>query len=394
MKTILVCIILSIAALLFGKRQQTRIAELEQRVATVDAPVRMESRRPVETETTDYRSKYRHRDATLTAPEVFETILSLVQSRGVTNGPGVVMHNREAFQAMLKLDLAGQKELIRLIATSDDPRLGEGRDLSKVEQINVCLCAMADRHPETALEYLRNSNDLIGKFFRNWGGPDAMIHYAIRRLCERDPMRGLNELVAEAGRDGEPAGASQTAKILAGVAEYEPEMALETIPRLPDELRPESLRSVLSKAVTDDERTRYFQIIRNGLRGDRKSLEMAFRTLLHSYRNVRDQAEPRSWKDRAKWLEGLNLTDDEKMAYAPCEYGDDIADSQDVARWLADFMPPSKERDFLLWMKTQGFWMATDSEAAKAFLRKHAIDEEEMKRLADEGFLRPNFRPN
>lgn len=391
MKTILVCIILCIAALLFGKRQQSRIADLEQRSATVDPPVRMESRRPVETETTDYRSKYRHRDATMTAPEVFETILSLVQSRGVTNGPGVVMHNREAFQAMLKLDLAGQKELIRLIATSDDPRLGDSRNtLSKVEQINVCLCAMADRNPETALEYLRNSDALIGKFFRNWGGPDAMIHYAIRRLCERDLAAGLNELVAEARKDGEPIGAYQTAKILAGVAEHQPEMALETIPQLPDELRLEALKSVLTKADTDDERTRYFQIIRNGLRGDRKSLEVAFRTLLHSYRNVRNQAEPRSWKDRAKWLEGLNLTDDEKMAYAPCEYGDDVAESPDVARWVADFMPPSKERDFLIWMKTQGFWMAADAQAAKAFLRKHAIDEEEMQRLAGEGFFRPN----
>lgn len=391
MKTAFACIILCIAALLFGKHQQSRIADLKQRIATVDAPVRMESRRIAETETSGYRSKYRHRETTMSAPEVFETILSLVQSRGVTNGPGVVMHNREAFQAMLKLNLAGQKELIRLIATSDDPRLGEGRDaLRKVEQINVCICAMADRHPETALEYLRNSDDLIGKFFRNWGGTDAMIHYAIRRLCERDPMQGLNELVAEARRDGEPMCASQTAKILAGVAEHEPELALETIPLLPDELRPEALRSVLSKAVTDDERTRYFQTVRNGLRGDRESLEMAFRTLLHSNRNVRDQAEPRSWKDRAKWLEGLNLTDDEKMAYAPCEYGDNVADSPDVARWVADFMPPSKERDFLLWMKTQGFWMATDSEAAKAFLHQHFINAEEMQQLADEGFLRPN----
>jgi hypothetical protein len=249
---------------------------------------------------------------------------------------------------------------------------------------------MADRHPETALEFLRNSDERIGKFFRQWGGPDAMIHYTIRRLCERDPVRGLNELVAEAARDDEPIGAQQTAKILAEVAEYEPDMALETIPQLPNELRPEALRSLLAKAETGDERTRYFQIIRNGIQGDRKSLEVAFRTLLHSNRNVRDQAERRSWNDRAKWLESLHLTDEEKFAYAPCEYGDDITDSPEVARWLADFMPPSKERDFLLWMKTQGFWMATDAQAAKAFLRQHSINPEEMQHLADEGFLRPN----
>ncbi len=137
MKTALVCLCLCIAALIFGKRQNFRIADLEQRISATNVPFRME--RPGSNKAvTDYRGKYRQREATLSAPEVFETVLSLVQIRSVSNGPQVVMENREAFQAMLKLDLAGQKELIRLIATSDDPRLVNGRDtLSKIEQINV-----------------------------------------------------------------------------------------------------------------------------------------------------------------------------------------------------------------------------------------------------------------
>jgi hypothetical protein len=59
-------------------------------------------------------------------------------------------------------------------------------------------------------------------------------------------------------------------------------------------------------------------------------------------------------------------------------------------QWLADYLPPSKERSFILWLNVrQGIWGAMDPQAAEAFLRKNSIDEEEMKRLAGEGFLKP-----
>jgi hypothetical protein len=387
MKTSLACIILCIAALIFGKRQSSRIVELEQRIATTEVPFRLERPSPDDAGA-DYRSKYRQREASLSAAEVFETVLSLVQIRSVSGGPQVVMENREAFQAMLKLDLAGQKELIRLIATSDDPRLVNGRDtLQKCEQINVCLCAMADRHPKVALEYLRNCDERIGKFYRNRMEPDAMISYAIRRLCEHDPAAGLNELVTQADMSDSESGFHAT-DILAKVAESEPELALETIARLPVGSRVEPLRRILEKTDSDEECTRRFQSLRNGLRDDPGAMETAFSTL---FRNV--SKRNMSWRKSADWIEALNLSDVEKIRVANGLRGlgeGGVDGHPEPTQWLADYLPPSKERSFILWLNVrQGIWGAMDPQAAEEFLRKNSIDEEEMKRLASEGFLKP-----
>jgi hypothetical protein len=389
MKTALACLFLCIAALIFGKRQSSRIADLEQRIAAAMVPVRMELRRSADDGNADHRGKYRQREATLSAPEVFETVLSLVQIRSVSNGPQVVMENREAFQAMLKLDLAGQKELIRLIATSDDPRLdNHGRDtLQKCEQINVCLCAMADRHPETALEHLRNCDERIGKFYQNRMGPDAMISYAIRRLCEHDPAEGLKELATQAGIS-DPKGSFRATDILISVAETEPELALETIPRLPVASRVDPLRIILSKTDSDEQCTRQFQSLRNVLRDDPAAMETAFSTLLGnvSQRN-------KSWRKSADWIEALNLSNEEKLRVAKGLRGlgeGGVNGHPEPTQWLAEYLPPSRERSFILWFNIRhGIWGAMDPQAAEAFLRKNSIDEAEMKRLADENFLTP-----
>lgn len=387
MKTALVCLCLCIAALSFGKRQNSRIADLEQHIATTEVPSRMERPGPHDAEA-DYRGKYRQREATLSAQEVFETVLSLVQIRSVSNGPQVVMENREAFQAMLKLDLAGQKELIRLIATSDDPRLVNDRDtLQKCEQINVCLCAMADRHPKVALEYLRNCDERIGKFYQNWMEPDAMISYTIRRLCEHDPVAGLNELVTQSGMSDTKGGFHAT-DILVKVAESEPELGLETIARLPVGSRVEPLRRILETTDSDEEGTRRFQSLRAGLRDDPSAMETAFSTL---FRNVSKRNN--SWRKSADWIEALSLSDEEKLRVVQGLRGlgeRGVDGHPEPTQWLADYLPPSKERSFILWLNVrQGIWGAMAPQAAEEFLRKNSIDEEEMKRLASEGFLNP-----
>lgn len=389
MKTALACIFLCIAALVLGRHQSSLIADLEQRIAAAKVPVRMELRRSADDGNADYRGKYRQREATLTAPEVFETVLSLVQTRSISGGPDVVMANREAFQAMLKLDLAGQKELIRLIATSNDPRLdNHGRDtLQKCEQINVCLCAMADRHPETALEYLRNCDERIGKFYQQRLGTGSMISYAIRRLCEHDPAAGLNELVAQAGKSDSESGFFAT-DILVSVAESKPELALETIPRLPVASRVDPLRIILSKTDSDEECTRQFQSLRNGLRDDPAAMETAFSTLLG---NVLQRNK--SWRKSANWIEALNLSNEERLRVAKGLRGlgeGGVDGHPEPTQWLAEYLPPSRERSFILWFNIRhGIWGAMDPPAAEAFLRKNSIDEAEMKRLADENFLTP-----
>lgn len=389
MKTAFACLCLCIAALIFGKRQSSRIADLEQCIATSEVPVRMELRRNADDENADYRGRYRQRKATLSAPEVFEIILPLVKNQGASSGPDVVMANREIFQAMLKLDLAGQKELIRLIITSNDPRLGNHRDtLRKCEQISVCLCAMADRHPEVALEYLRNCDEMIGKFYQDLMGTDGMISYAIRRLCEYDPTAGLNGLVAVAGKGDSESGFPAT-DILVKVAESEPELALETISRLPVASRIEPLRRILEETDSNEECTRRFQSLRNSLRDDPAAMEAAFSTLLGnvSKRNM-------SWRKSADWIEALNLSNEERIHVARGLGGlgeGGVDGHPEPTQWLAGYLPPSKERSFILWRNVRhGIWRHMDPQAAEGFLRKNSIDEEEMKRMADEKFLYPH----
>jgi hypothetical protein len=389
MKTSLVCLILCIAALIFGKRQQSRIAELEQRIAATEIPFRSVRPSP-DNAAADYRSKYRQREASLSAPEVFETVLSLVdRKRSVSSGPRVVMENREAFQAMLKLDLAGQKELIRLIATSNDPRLGSGRHtLHKCEQINVCLCAMADKHPEVALEYLRNCDEKIGEFYRESMGPESMIEYAIRRISENDPVAGLDQLVLEVNKPKESGMEHSMTVTLISIAEREPDLVLQTIGRLPEAMQTDPLRRILEKTDSDEECSRRFQNLRSSLKDDPGAMETAFATLL---RNVSKRNH--SWRKSAAWFEGLNLSNEEKLLASKGLRGlgeRGVDGHPEPTQWLADYLPPSKERSFILWQNVRhGIWRHMDPQAAEAFLRKNSIDEEEMKRLESEGFLRP-----
>ncbi len=246
---------------------------------------------------------------------------------------------------------------------------------------------MADRHPEVALDYLRNCGERIGKFYQNWDISGPMISYTIRRLCEQDPAAGLNELVTQAGKSDSESGFHAT-DILAKVAESESELALETIPRLPVGSRVEPLRRILEKTDSDEECTRRFQNLRNGLRADPAALETAFSTLLGNV-SKRNQ----SWRKTAAWIESLNLSNEEKLRAAKGLRGlgeRGVDGHPEPTQWLADYLPPSKERSFILWFNVRhGMWGAMDPQAAEAFLRKNSIDEEEMKRLESEGFLRP-----
>lgn len=398
MKTILTCLFLCIAALWFGKRQQGRIEALERRLIPLERPHRMGDRADRDAGADGYRTKSRERAGVPTAAEVYETVLSLLEGpRSVSGGPEVVMANRKAFQAILRLDLAGQEELIRLIAHSNDPKLNRDRALYKCEQINVCLCAMADRHPEAVLAYLRDCDGRIGKFYQNWIDPNGMIRYAIRRMCEWNPAAGLDALVEMAADPKRPDGSRQggydATEILTAVAEHDPDLALTTIPRLPEACRIEPLRRLLQKADSDEECARRFQLLRHGLRDDSAAMTTAVGTLLNDVikRNM-------SWRKTTAWMEGLQLTDQEKLHTAAVfrwglggDAGEDL--SFGAVKWLAGYLPPSKERDFILWTNaSQGLWMAMDPAGVKAFLEQQSIDGEEMERLEREGFMKPYWQ--
>jgi hypothetical protein len=214
-----------------------------------------------------------------------------------------------------------------------------------------------------------------------------MISYAIRRLCEHDPSAGLKELAMQSSTS-DPDGNFQATDILVSVAVSEPELALETIPRLPVGSRVDPLRIILEKTDSDEECTRRFQSLRSGLRDDPAALDTAFSTLL---RNV--SGGNKSWRKSASWIESLNLSDEEKLRVAKGLrwLGDDgLNGSPEPTQWIAEFLPPSKERSFILWLSVRrGVWGAMDQPAAEAFLRENSIDEAEMARLESEGFLRP-----
>jgi hypothetical protein len=75
----------------------------------------------------------------------------------------------------------GQKELISLLAPFADPWFTD--DLYKCDLINICLCAMADGHPEAALEILNHAADWNSRFFN---------HLRNKLLTDRGKMMRLN----------------------------------------------------------------------------------------------------------------------------------------------------------------------------------------------------------
>jgi hypothetical protein len=214
-----------------------------------------------------------------------------------------------------------------------------------------------------------------------------MISYAIRRLCEQDPATGLHELVTQAGKSDSES-AFNASEILTSVAESEPELAIETIPQLPVGSRADPLRRILEQTDSDEECTRRFQTLRNSLRDDPAALETAFSTL---FRNVSKRSN--SWRKTADWIESLNLSNEEKLRVAKGLRGlgeRGVDGHPEPTQWLAEYLPPSTERSYILWQNVRhGIWRHMDPQAAEAFLRKNSIDEEEMKRLEREGFLRP-----
>lgn len=286
---------------------------------------------------------------------------------------------------MVQLDLAGQEELIRLIARSDDLKF-KGDSLYKCEQINVCICAMADRHPEAALDFLLNCDERIGKFYAGRMESESMVQYVILRLCDRNPQAGLDALVENASRPSEFSASSSTAQLLVQVATHEPELVLDTICRLPEDQRPESLRAVLFQAETTETCTRMFQTLRSQLSSDSESMKTTLTSLGQNIVN-----REKSWDAMVGWMQQLNLSDSEKLTSAAAlnsGMNDSSLHGQELADKVMGFLPPSKERDYLVWRSVTVFSSTYDPPVRSAFLKAQGIDDAEMLKLDRNGFLR------
>lgn len=386
MKTFLACAAIVTLALLAGLRQQRHLSALERKITALPprATVTAAADRGQDS-VNALPGKSRTRPVPIRAAEVYQTIIAELDTRGrgVNGGSACIQENRVAFSAMMKLDLAGQKELISLLANSTDPKFREA--LFKCEQINVCLCAMADRHPGTALEYLEHADEKIGPFYNDRMSPEPMVQYVLFRLCDHDAVAGMDALVRTAERHKESWGSSETAQMISKVNEQDAELALGTIGRLPEDKRPDSWRILVQQAETNEECGRIFNHVRGAPLPDQAKMTGILQPL---FANVRGRME--SWQDFASWLDGMNLSAEEKKMAAAALPGD-MDDEKHVAKWLLDSIPASRERNYLLWRTTTGLWRAADPSAVELMLRQQGIDPEEMSELNREGYLRPSY---
>ncbi|MGJ8634833.1 MAG: hypothetical protein ACSHX7_13025, partial [Luteolibacter sp.] len=93
----------------------------------------------------------------------------------------------------------------------------------------------------------------------------------------------------------------------------------------------------------------------------------------------------------AVWLDGMDLSEAERIAFAPALYSvENAGEGEEVAKWLLKSVPASRERNYLVWRATLPLRM-TEPEEAEALFEKEGIDPEAMEELARQGYLREIF---
>lgn len=389
MRAAIICLGIVVAALLVGMRQHKKISELEQKTAAMTTAGKLgELSQPRDRFGIVPQGKTHVRPVTPGAPEVFRTVLGLLDTKthkAVSGGSNSAIDHPEILAAIMKLDLAGQNELIALVAKSGDPKFSD--DLYKCMLINLCLCAMADRHPEVALEFLNHADERIGRFFNHRMGPEPMIHYVMRRLCDLDPVAGMNALAASVSKDAGLWSGEEVAEMISTSMEREPDLALETIGKLPESQQLDSWRIVAEQAGTQEDCERVFRHLFEKPLSDRAKMTGILGPL---FANVRKRVE--SWDEFAAWLGDMNLSDEMKKSVAPAlQRAGALGEEKKIAKWLLDSLPPSKERDYLVWRTTTGFWEASAPAEAAMLLREQGIDPEEMLELNRKNYLSEIF---
>jgi len=371
MKTKLACLAIIAAALLLGHRQSSRIEALESGIG------RSETSRVTKVSTslerkneTGYRSKHHHRDAGVSAPQVYERLLPLMKSPlgGNIMGVDAALQHREAMKEILRLDLNGIRELTALVSQSKE--LKKTRPMQHIASI-LCMIAMADADPQAAFSHLMDNKPWNRLFSPDDIGDGTMVNYVLLRMALDDPGKALDSLrVVEECRKKQ---SDDTERGLVWqISRTDPWLALDHILQQPEARQSQIMQSIGHAMETDDERTAMFRALRDR-RDDRpKLMEQAFASLCE------DQSNP---PDAREWLEKIGMSDDEKI-----QFHEGITESMatrsqlslEDARWVADFMPASPERDTMIWNIVKMENPSDGLESVMAFLKEQGIDPEAM----------------
>ena len=134
--------------------------------------------------------------------------------------------------------------------------------------------------------------------------------------------------------------------LLRQIAHRDPGMALDAITDLPDADREQNYQMIGYGLESDDERTSLFLAARERLDSHPAEMKQVLFSLCSRFNDpTRPVAETK------EWLESLKMTESEKLIIAEGvgrTSGDFNSDPVTHARWIAEFLPPSKERDGLI----------------------------------------------
>lgn len=287
-------------------------------------------------------------------------------------GPDVALENREAMQAIMQLDLSGLEELMILIANSKSPALESSY---RKEKAILCLIAMADLNPRKALEHVMQGEEW-NRIFADFPEYKPMLAYVLVRLTSEDPQFALDAMFEIHRKSPEDIGDGSVIPGLWGAARYAPGLVLEAIEKLPEADRQQALRysDLSGELESDDEHTALYLAYRDHFSSQPEQIKKALVSLCERFNYNGD-----SPREVRRWMDSLNVTDDEKLLMFDGLRGINISrsDGEEFAKWFAGFMPESKERDTLVW-KAYCEWDGSDLPAAAAFLKEQGIDPEEM----------------
>ncbi|MFC7336876.1 hypothetical protein ACFQY0_06785 [Haloferula chungangensis] len=380
MRTILTCLAIGLIALIIGLARQSRVADLERLVAANEAALAAKHAKSSPESRSLIRPERRKSAERKSASEVLHYFINREDiPTQITSGAYAAIDNKPGFEEVLKLDLAGQHEFIKLVAESDSKAFGG--DLYRCEAINLCLCAMADRNPELALDYLVESDSKIGKFYGEWMAPSAMASYSLLRISQENPQLAAARLAQIADNDWQVLeGGGNISEIINTIADSDLALAAETIGKLPEAHQTESWRTLIQNAKTKDHSTQTLNAFRANPPSDPAIANGLIGPLFFKLKGPETP-----WNEFQESLAELNLDETEISRYAPAiSQTRQLGEEPEVANWLLNHLPPSQDREFLLWQTTQGFWEAKDPAGVAKFLQEQKIDPEEMTQLRNQ----------
>lgn len=369
MKTSLVCLGIVILALILGQRQGARIKRLENEIlSSKAAPAVMASRRAERENHSDYRTKYARRTEGTTSGEVYERLLSLKPPAGGNMmGPGAALQHRETMEAILQLDLKGIGELIALVYQSKE--FAKTWPMQQVTAI-LCFIAMTERSPQAAFIHLTESKEWNRLFSPDHHQDGSMVSYVLARMAEDNSQMALDSM-RQLENTPEALKEDALRKLLWQIAHRDPGMALDAITDLPDADRERNYQMISYGLESDDERTTLFLAARE--RFDSHPAEMK-EVLFSLSRRFNDPTRPVA--ETKEWLESLEMTESEKLVMAEGvgrTSGHFNKDPVTHARWIAEFLRPSKERDSLIFGTLEPL-MQADPPGISAIMKELGVE--------------------